>query len=71
MISPLLLREGKRQSCRGRFLIYKNRYFYTFCFKHNIVADSEIIDIKDVNSALEHLDKGDVKYLLVIDIAIL
>lgn len=38
-----------------------------FCFKHNITADSEIINIQDVNQAFERLEKGDVKYRFVID----
>ena len=40
-----------------------------FCFKHDIIADSEIIKIQDVNSAFERLEKGDVKYRFVIDMA--
>lgn len=40
-----------------------------FCFKHNIVADTEIIAIQDVNEAFERLEKGDVKYRFVIDMA--
>ncbi|MCF0075359.1 NAD(P)-dependent alcohol dehydrogenase [Dyadobacter sp. CY261] len=40
-----------------------------FCFEHNITAESEIIDIQDVNTAFERLDKGDVKYRFVIDMA--
>lgn len=40
-----------------------------FCYKHNIVADSEIINIQDVNTAFERLEKGDVKYRFVIDMA--
>ena len=40
-----------------------------FCFEHNIVADSEIIDIQDVNEAFVRLEKGDVKYRFVIDMA--
>lgn len=40
-----------------------------FCFKHNITADSEIINIQDVNTAFERLEKGDVKYRFVIDMA--
>lgn len=38
-----------------------------FCFKHNITADSEIINIQEVNTAFERLEKGDVKYRFVID----
>lgn len=40
-----------------------------FCFEHNIIADSEIIHIQDVNTAFERLEKGDVKYRFVIDMA--
>jgi len=40
-----------------------------FCFKHNITADSEIVKIQDVNNAFERLEKGDVKYRFVIDMA--
>lgn len=40
-----------------------------FCFKHNITAQSEIINIQDINTAFERLEKGDVKYRFVIDMA--
>jgi len=40
-----------------------------FCFQHNITAQSEVINIQDVNTAFERLEKGDVKYRFVIDIA--
>ncbi|MCC6287977.1 MAG: NAD(P)-dependent alcohol dehydrogenase [Chitinophagaceae bacterium] len=40
-----------------------------FCYKNNITADSEIINIRDVNNAFERLEKGDVKYRFVIDMA--
>lgn len=40
-----------------------------FCFKHQITAESEIIDIDYVNKAFERLEKGDVKYRFVIDMA--
>ncbi|WP_243396390.1 NAD(P)-dependent alcohol dehydrogenase [Leptospira hartskeerlii] len=40
-----------------------------FCAKHNITADIELIKVKDVNEAFERLEKGDVKYRFVIDMA--
>lgn len=40
-----------------------------FCAKHNIKADIELIDIQDVNNAFERLEKGQVKYRFVIDMA--
>ena len=39
-----------------------------FAAKHNIKADIELIPMDDVNTALERLVKGDVKYRFVIDI---
>lgn len=40
-----------------------------FCAEHNITADIELIDIQQVNQAFERLEKGDVKYRFVIDMA--
>jgi uncharacterized zinc-type alcohol dehydrogenase-like protein len=40
-----------------------------FCSRHNITADIEIIDIKNINEAYERLLKSDVKYRFVIDMA--
>lgn len=37
--------------------------------KHNITADIEIVSMEDVNTALERLAKGDVRYRFVIDVA--
>lgn len=40
-----------------------------FCAEHNITADIELIQVQDVNNAFERLEKGDVKYRFVIDMA--
>jgi D-arabinose 1-dehydrogenase-like Zn-dependent alcohol dehydrogenase len=40
-----------------------------FAAKHNIIADVEVIPMDYVNTALERLAKGDVKYRFVIDVA--
>ncbi|MCC8144126.1 MAG: NAD(P)-dependent alcohol dehydrogenase [Tannerellaceae bacterium] len=40
-----------------------------FCAKHHITADIELINIQDVNEAFERLEKGQVKYRFVIDMA--
>lgn len=39
-----------------------------FAAKHNITADIEVIPIDYLNTAMERLAKGDVKYRFVIDI---
>ncbi|KAI3457600.1 hypothetical protein Pfo_014263 [Paulownia fortunei] len=40
-----------------------------FAAKHNIIADVEVIPMGYVNQAMERLEKADVKYRFVIDIA--
>ena len=40
-----------------------------YCAEHGITADVEVIDIKDINHAYERMEKSDVKYRFVIDIA--
>jgi uncharacterized zinc-type alcohol dehydrogenase-like protein len=40
-----------------------------FCAKHDITADIELINIQQVNEAFVRLEKGDVKYRFVIDMA--
>jgi D-arabinose 1-dehydrogenase-like Zn-dependent alcohol dehydrogenase len=40
-----------------------------FAAKHNITADVEVIPMEYINTALERLAKGDVKYRFVIDVA--
>ncbi|NUY79518.1 NAD(P)-dependent alcohol dehydrogenase [Flavobacterium sp. MAH-1] len=42
-----------------------------FCAEHNIVSDIELIDIKDIENAFERMQKGDVRYRFVIDMATL
>ncbi len=42
-----------------------------FCAEHNIVSDIELIDIKDIHTAYERMEKGDVRYRFVIDMATL
>ena len=40
-----------------------------FCGKHNVVADIEMVDIKDLDRAFERIEKNDVKYRFVIDMS--
>jgi uncharacterized zinc-type alcohol dehydrogenase-like protein len=40
-----------------------------FCGEHNIVADIEVIDMKDINTAYKRVVDADVKYRFVIDMA--
>lgn len=40
-----------------------------FCSKHNISCDIELIPIQKMNEAYERVEKSDVRYRFVIDIA--
>ena len=40
-----------------------------FCAEHEITADIEMIKMQEINEAYERLEKGDVKYRFVVDMA--
>ncbi|MFT3738677.1 MAG: NAD(P)-dependent alcohol dehydrogenase [Breznakibacter sp.] len=40
-----------------------------FCAEHNITADTELINVNQINDAFNRLEKGDIKYRFVIDMA--
>lgn len=42
-----------------------------FCAEHNITADVEVINMKDINTAMDRMEKSDVKYRFVIDMSTL
>ena len=64
---------GGRKSLAGSGIggIAETQEMLDFCAEHNIVADIEMIDIKDISTAYERMLKGDVRYRFVIDIATL
>jgi len=49
--------------------IAETQEMLNFCAKYKITADIELINIQQVNEAFERLQKGDVKYRFVIDMA--
>lgn len=40
-----------------------------FAAKHNITADIELVSMHDINTVMDRLAKGDVRYRFVIDVA--
>ncbi|HET6603592.1 MAG TPA: NAD(P)-dependent alcohol dehydrogenase [Xanthomonadaceae bacterium] len=42
-----------------------------FCARHGIVCDIELLDIRNINQAYERMQRGDVRYRFVIDMATL
>lgn len=51
--------------------IEETQQMLDFCAEHNITADVEVINIKDVNEAYQRIEQGDVMYRVVIDMATL
>lgn len=64
---------GGRKSLAGSSIggIAETQEMLDFCAEHNIVSDIEMIDMKDITPAYERMEKGDVKYRFVIDMATL
>jgi len=62
---------GGRHSFSGSNIggITETQEMLDFCAKHNITADIELINIQQANEAFERLEKGDVHYRFVIDMA--
>lgn len=60
-----------RKSLSGSTIgsIKETQEMLDFCAEHNIVADIEVIDIKDIDAAYERVLKSDVRYRFVIDMA--
>ncbi len=64
---------GGRKSLAGSGIggIKETQEMLDFCAANNIVSDIEMIDIKDIHKAYERMEKGDVRYRFVIDMATL
>jgi len=64
---------GGRKSLAGSGIggIAETQEMLDYCAEHNIVSDIEMIDIKDITESYERMQKGDVRYRFVIDIATL
>lgn len=62
---------GGRKSFSGSNIggIEETQEMLDFCAEHNIMADIEMIEMQQINEACERLEKGDVKYRFVVDMA--
>ena len=62
---------GGRHSFSGSNIggIAETQEMLDFCAKHNIKADVELINVEQINEAFDRLQKGDVKYRFVVDMA--
>jgi uncharacterized zinc-type alcohol dehydrogenase-like protein len=64
---------GHRNTVGGSLIgsIKETQDVLDFCAEHGIGPDIELIDIKDINDAYSKVEKGDVRFRYVIDIATL
>lgn len=64
---------GGRKSVVGSAIggIAETQEMLDFCAENNIVSEIELIDIKDIYTAYDRMQKGDVRYRFVIDMATL
>jgi len=62
-----------RRSFAGSLIggIAETQEMLDYCAENNITSDVEVINIKDINSAYERMEKSDVKYRFVIDMSTL
>ena len=68
----LLLQLG-RCSIAGSLIggIEQTQELFEFCAKNNVLPECEIISIDQVNTAFERMERSDVHYRFVIDMATL
>jgi uncharacterized zinc-type alcohol dehydrogenase-like protein len=61
----------KRRALAGSLIggLRETQEMLDFCAEHNIVSDIEMIDIQEINEAFDRMQKSDVKYRFVIDLA--
>lgn len=61
----------KRRAIMGSLIggIKETQEMLDYCAEHNITSDVEVIDMDYINTAYERMNKSDVKYRFVIDIA--
>ncbi|GLU55360.1 NAD(P)-dependent alcohol dehydrogenase [Dyadobacter frigoris] len=64
---------GGRKSIGGSGIggIAETQEMLDFCAENDIVSDIEMIDMKDIQTAYDRMEKGDVRYRFVIDMATL
>lgn len=61
----------KRRTLSGSFIgsMAETQEMLDYCAEHNITSDVEVIPIQQINEAFERVNKSDVKYRFVIDMA--
>jgi alcohol dehydrogenase (NADP+) len=70
--TPVFLTIGRRRlASSGVGGTLETQEMLDFCSQHSIAADVEVISAAEINNGFERLERGDVRYRLVIDMATL
>lgn len=64
-----LILKRRRLAGSGIGGVQETQEMLNFCAEHEIVSDIELIPIQQINDAYGRLQKSDVKYRFVIDMA--
>jgi len=70
-VAPAMSLIWKRRSIMGSLIggIKETQEMLDYCAAHNITSDVEVIDMQYINEAYDRMEKSDVKYRFVIDMA--
>jgi len=70
-VAPAMSLIWKRRSIMGSLIggIKETQEMLDYCAEHNITSDVEVIDMQYINEAYDRMEKSDVKYRFVIDMA--
>ena len=70
-IIPAATLVMKRRSIMGSLIggIAETQEMLDYCAEHNITSDVEVINMDYINEAYDRMNKSDVKYRFVIDMA--
>lgn len=70
-VIPAMTLVMKRRSIMGSLIggIAETQEMLDYCAEHNITSDVEVIDMAYINEAYDRMNKSDVKYRFVIDMA--
>lgn len=70
-VTPAMSLIGKRRSIMGSLIggIKETQEMLDYCAEHNITSDVEVIDMSYINEAYDRMEKSNVKYRFVIDMA--
>lgn len=69
--TPAMSLIRKRRSIIGSLIggIAETQEMLDYCAEHNITSDVEVVDMQYINEAYDRMEKSDVKYRFVIDMA--